>query len=163
MRISSEWLRDFVQLPPADELAHVFEMAGLGVENRQTSIQDDGEENEIFSLEVTSNRGDCLSAICARRSASGSQRRASFKNAAEPALPGRQRCPLRGGAATRSGQATGVVYISIFEPSSTTALFGRYRKSAAPLALWCICAKSFSRQAAMPLPRVGMTVSRERK
>ena len=63
MRISSEWLRDFVQLPPADELAHVFEMAGLGVENRQTSIQNDGENHEIFALEVTSNRGDCLSAI----------------------------------------------------------------------------------------------------
>ena len=62
MKISSEWLRDFVQLPPADDLAHVFEMAGLGVENRQTSVQDD-EANEIFALEVTSNRGDCLSAI----------------------------------------------------------------------------------------------------
>ena len=63
MRISTEWLRDFVPVPPADELAHVFEMAGLGVENRQTATQDDGENHEIFSLEVTSNRGDCLSAI----------------------------------------------------------------------------------------------------
>jgi len=53
--------------------------------------------------------------------------------------------------------------ISIFEPSSTTALLGRCRKSAAPLALWCIWAKSFSRQGAMPLPMVGTTVSRERK
>ena len=50
-----------------------------------------------------------------------------------------------------------------FEPSSTTALFGSLRKSAAALALWCICANSFSRQGAMPLPMVGMTVSRDRK
>jgi RHH-type proline utilization regulon transcriptional repressor/proline dehydrogenase/delta 1-pyrroline-5-carboxylate dehydrogenase len=53
--------------------------------------------------------------------------------------------------------------ISILLPSSTTELFGRFRKSAAPLALWCICANSFSRQGAMPLPMVGITVSRERK
>jgi RHH-type proline utilization regulon transcriptional repressor/proline dehydrogenase/delta 1-pyrroline-5-carboxylate dehydrogenase len=37
------------------------------------------------------------------------------------------------------------------------------QKSAAPLALWCICANSFSRQGAMPLPMVGITVSRDRK
>ena len=53
--------------------------------------------------------------------------------------------------------------ISIFEPNSTTELLGSFRKSAAPLALWCICANSFSRHCAMPLPMVGMTVSRDRK
>jgi hypothetical protein len=53
--------------------------------------------------------------------------------------------------------------ISIFEPNSTTALLGSPRKSAAPLALWCICAYSFSRQGALPLPMVGTTTSRERK
>ena len=53
--------------------------------------------------------------------------------------------------------------ISILLPSSTTELFGRFRKSAAPLALWCICANSFSRQTAMPLPIVGITMSRDRK
>ena len=53
--------------------------------------------------------------------------------------------------------------ISILLPSSTTALLGKFKKSAAPLALWCICANSFSRQSAMPLPIVGTTVSRERK
>ena len=59
MKISSEWLRDFVTVPPADDLAHLFEMAGLGVESRENADDD----NEIWSLEVTSNRGDCLSAI----------------------------------------------------------------------------------------------------
>ncbi len=53
--------------------------------------------------------------------------------------------------------------ISIFDPSSTTALFGKFKNSAAALALWCICANSFSRQGAMPWCRVGMTMSRERK
>ena len=53
--------------------------------------------------------------------------------------------------------------ISIFEPSSTTELLGSFRKSAAPLALWCICANSFSRQVAMPPPMVGITVSRDKK
>lgn len=56
-----------------------------------------------------------------------------------------------------------VSQISIFDPSSTTALLGRFRKSAAALALRCICANSFSLQGAMPLPIVGITVSRERK
>ncbi|HVF10285.1 MAG TPA: phenylalanine--tRNA ligase subunit beta [Abditibacteriaceae bacterium] len=54
MRISTEWLQQFVTVPPDDELAHVFEMAGIGVEEHD----DDG-----FSLEVTSNRGDWLSVI----------------------------------------------------------------------------------------------------
>ncbi|SDO76544.1 hypothetical protein SAMN04489708_103156 [Paracidovorax cattleyae] len=54
-------------------------------------------------------------------------------------------------------------YISVFDPISTTALFGSFRKSAAELALWCICAKSFCRQTAMAAPSVGTTVSRARK
>ena len=54
MRISSQWLRDYVAVPDNDDLAHLFEMAGLGVESR---------DNDVFSLEVTSNRGDCLSAV----------------------------------------------------------------------------------------------------
>lgn len=54
MRISTDWLNEFVATPPADELAHVFEMAGIGVE---------GVEDGVFTLEVTNNRGDWLSAI----------------------------------------------------------------------------------------------------
>ena len=53
--------------------------------------------------------------------------------------------------------------ISILLPNSTTELLGKFRKSAAPLALWCICANSFSRHGAMPPPMVGITVSRDRK
>ncbi len=54
MRISSSWLQDYVAVPDNDALSHLFEMAGLGVENQ---------DGDVFSLEVTSNRGDCLSAV----------------------------------------------------------------------------------------------------
>ncbi len=53
--------------------------------------------------------------------------------------------------------------ISILEPNSTTALVGKFKNAAAPLALWCIWAKSFSRQVAMPPPMVGITMSRDKK
>ena len=53
--------------------------------------------------------------------------------------------------------------ISTFEPSSTMRLAGRFRKSAAAAALRCMVAKSFSRHIAMPSPKVGMTLSRDRK
>ncbi len=54
MKISSNWLADYVAVPEPDALSHLFEMAGLGVENQ---------DGDVFSLEVTSNRGDCLSAV----------------------------------------------------------------------------------------------------
>jgi hypothetical protein len=53
--------------------------------------------------------------------------------------------------------------ISILLPSSTTELLGRFRKSRRAARVWCICANSFSRHCAMPLPMVGITVSRDRK
>ena len=56
-----------------------------------------------------------------------------------------------------------LIQISTFAPSSTTRLVGRFRKSAAAAALRCMLANSFSRQSAMPSPRVGMTMSRDRK
>ena len=58
MRISTEWLQEYVDLPAPDELAQIFEMAGAGVEERAT--MDDG---EVFTLEITSNRGDWLSVV----------------------------------------------------------------------------------------------------
>ncbi len=53
MRISAEWLGEFVALPPLEKLEETLLMAGLGIEAR------DGEK---FELEVTSNRGDWLCA-----------------------------------------------------------------------------------------------------
>jgi hypothetical protein len=54
MRISQDWLNEFVSTPDTEQLAHTFEMAGIGVESS---------ENGVFELEVTNNRGDWLSAI----------------------------------------------------------------------------------------------------
>lgn len=53
MRISAEWLGEYVALPPLDKLEDVLLMAGLGIESR---------EGERLELEVTSNRGDWLCA-----------------------------------------------------------------------------------------------------
>ena len=70
MRISNEWLQEFVSLPPDDELDALFEMAGLGVEEHS-----DG----VWALEVTSNRGDCLCALgLAREVAAHSSARLHF-------------------------------------------------------------------------------------
>lgn len=66
-------------------------------------------------------------------------------------------------SAAKAEPVQSLCQIAIFDPSSTTALFGKYRKSAAALALWCICANNFSRQGANPPPMVGITVSRDRK
>ena len=52
MRISTEWLGEYVPLP--DNLDDALLMAGLGVESR---------EGEVLELEITSNRGDWLSAL----------------------------------------------------------------------------------------------------
>jgi len=54
MRISQDWLNQYVDTPSEEELEHLFEMAGIGVEER---------DNGKFALEITSNRGDWLSAF----------------------------------------------------------------------------------------------------
>ena len=53
MRISAEWLGEYVQLPPVEKLEDVLLLAGLGI---------DGREGDSLELEVTSNRGDWLCA-----------------------------------------------------------------------------------------------------
>jgi phenylalanyl-tRNA synthetase beta chain len=54
MKISAEWLGEYVSLPPLEKLEDTLLMAGLGIEERN---------GDQFELEVTSNRGDWLSAI----------------------------------------------------------------------------------------------------
>ncbi len=56
MRISTSWLGEFVETPAPEKLNHIFEMAGIGVENYDA-------ERDVWTLEITSNRGDWLSAI----------------------------------------------------------------------------------------------------
>ncbi|PJB62271.1 MAG: phenylalanine--tRNA ligase subunit beta, partial [Armatimonadetes bacterium CG_4_9_14_3_um_filter_58_7] len=59
MRVPLSWLREFVQIDmPVEELAHLLNMGGLGVEDIRR------EDDEVaLVLEVTSNRGDCLSIV----------------------------------------------------------------------------------------------------
>jgi phenylalanyl-tRNA synthetase beta chain len=57
MKISLNWLKDFVEVPPElKELKQGLTMLGLGVES---VVQLD--EDCVFDLEVTTNRPDCLS------------------------------------------------------------------------------------------------------
>lgn len=56
MRISQSWLLEFIETPAPEKLNHVFEMAGIGVENFDA-------DSGVWTLEITSNRGDWLSAI----------------------------------------------------------------------------------------------------
>ncbi|HID06533.1 MAG TPA: phenylalanine--tRNA ligase subunit beta [Armatimonadetes bacterium] len=59
MRIPLSWLREFVAVDmDVNELAHKLEMAGLGVE----AIDEFGGD-VVFDLEITPNRGDCLSVL----------------------------------------------------------------------------------------------------
>ena len=69
----------------------------------------------------------------------------------------------RGGRPCRRARARDGAQICTFVPSSTTRFGGRLRKSDAEVALRCMLANSFSRQCAMPGPRVGTTEARDRK
>lgn len=82
MRISTQWLNEYVATPPADELEHIFEMAGIGVENH-----DSGEDGDVWTLEITSNRGDWLSAVGLAREVSAMTGALSKVDEQAPTLP----------------------------------------------------------------------------
>ncbi len=71
MKISLDWLNQYLDRPTdADELARVMTRAGFPVEERVAAGDD-----VMFDLEVTSNRGDCLSHVgMARELAAASAR-----------------------------------------------------------------------------------------
>ncbi len=57
MRVLLSWLKEFVSVDlTAKEIAHTLEMAGLGVEAVET-----WDDDVVFDLEITPNRGDWLS------------------------------------------------------------------------------------------------------
>lgn len=59
MRVPVNWLKEYVKIhETVEELAHLLNMGGLGVEE----IRGEG-DNAVLVLEVTSNRGDCLSIV----------------------------------------------------------------------------------------------------
>mgnify|MGYP006136844699 FL=1 len=62
MKIQLDWLREYVDVDlSAEELGHLLTMAGLEIETEETVELSDGTKTEVLELNVTPNRGYCLS------------------------------------------------------------------------------------------------------
>ena len=71
MKVQVDWLKEYTEIDvPADELGHVLTMAGLEIESHETVQLPDGENSEVLELNVTPNRGYCLSHIGVAREVS---------------------------------------------------------------------------------------------
>ncbi|MBC8287176.1 MAG: phenylalanine--tRNA ligase subunit beta [Nitrospinae bacterium] len=71
MKVQVDWLKEYTEIDvPADELGHVLTMAGLEIESHETVELPDGEKSEVLELNVTPNRGYCLSHIGVAREVS---------------------------------------------------------------------------------------------
>ena len=59
MKVQVNWLKKYLEIDtPVEELGHVLTMAGLEIESRQ---RPDDEKGDVLELNVTPNRGYCLS------------------------------------------------------------------------------------------------------
>jgi len=59
MKVQVNWLKKYLEIDtPAEKLCHVLTMAGLEIESRERL---DGEKGDVLELNVTPNRGYCLS------------------------------------------------------------------------------------------------------
>lgn len=71
MKVQVDWLKEYTEIDvPADELGHVLTMAGLEIESHEAVALPDGEVSEVLELNVTPNRGYCLSHIGVAREVS---------------------------------------------------------------------------------------------
>ena len=71
MKVQVNWLKEYTEIDvPTDELGHVLTMAGLEIESHETVDLPDGEKSEVLELNVTPNRGYCLSHIGVAREVS---------------------------------------------------------------------------------------------
>ncbi len=71
MKVQVDWLKEYTEIDvPADELGHALTMAGLEIENHETVLLPGGNESEVLELNVTPNRGYCLSHIGVAREVS---------------------------------------------------------------------------------------------
>ena len=62
MKIQLDWLKEYVDIDVnAKELGHLLTMAGLETEAQETVELSDGTRTEVLELNVTPNRGYCLS------------------------------------------------------------------------------------------------------
>src|SRR3989338_6430739 len=89
MRISLDWIKDFVKVtPPFEGLADRLTMAGLEVKKIHTTGRD-----TVFDIEITSNRPDWLSHLGVAREVAAIDRVSLQKS---PALKGGRRKPAVG-------------------------------------------------------------------
>ena len=71
MKVQVDWLKEYTEFDiPVDKLGHVLTMAGLEIESHETVELPDGEKSEVLELNVTPNRGYCLSHIGVAREVS---------------------------------------------------------------------------------------------
>jgi len=64
MLIQLDWLKQYVDFElPAQEVGDILSMGGLEVESLEKVVLPDGSEQEVMELNVTPNRGYCLSYI----------------------------------------------------------------------------------------------------
>ncbi len=62
MKIQLDWLKEYIDIDlSAEELGHLLTMAGLEIESRETVKLSDGGDTQVLELNVTPNRGYCLS------------------------------------------------------------------------------------------------------
>ena len=68
MKVQVDWLKEYVEIDtPAAELGHVLTMAGLEIESHELF---DEEKGDVLELNVTPNRGYCLSHLGVAREVS---------------------------------------------------------------------------------------------
>ena len=68
MKIQVDWLKEYVKIDkPAAELGHMLTMAGLEIESHELL---DEEKGDVLELNVTPNRGYCLSHLGVAREVS---------------------------------------------------------------------------------------------
>ncbi len=71
MKVQVDWLKEYTEIDvPTDKLGHLLTMAGLEIESHETVALPDGEKSEVLELNVTPNRGYCLSHIGVAREVS---------------------------------------------------------------------------------------------
>ena len=62
MLIQLDWLKDYVEWDiSSEELAEVLSMGGLEIESLEQVELSDGKRTEVMEVNVTPNRGYCLS------------------------------------------------------------------------------------------------------
>lgn len=71
MKIELDWLKEFVEIKlPTAELGHILTMGGLEIESEECLELPGGRKTEVLELNVTPNRGYCLSFIGVAREVS---------------------------------------------------------------------------------------------